>query len=142
MLVHTPPVGLGNRYPPGAVNATRVRTYSSSAAGTGTVRVWCVLVGPNTAPLVRFDCVAARCTRTPRPCGVCTTSSTRSAAISENRHPVVPRNSTTGWHSGGTAMTSRPSCSGRSQCGSRLVPPRGSATIRATFTESRRSRIA
>ena len=56
-------------------------------------------------------------------------------------HPH-PRNSTTGRHSSGMAMTSRPSCSGRSQCGSRLVPPRGSDTIRATFTLRRRSRIA
>ena len=39
-----------------------------------------------------MDCIAARYTRTPSPCGVCTTSSTRSAAISESRHPVVPRN--------------------------------------------------
>src|SRR5450756_65386 len=69
VFVHTPPVGLGNRYPPGAVPATRSRTYPSSAAGTGTVRVWWVFVGPNTAPLVRLDCVAARCTRTPSPCG-------------------------------------------------------------------------
>jgi hypothetical protein len=73
---------------------------------------------------------------------VCTTSSTRSVAVSENRHPVIPRNSTTGWHSGGTAITSLPSCSGRSQCGSRFVAPRGSDTILATFTLSRRSRIA
>jgi len=61
-------------------------------AGTGTVRV-CGSWSPEHLPLVRFDCVAARCTRTPSPCGVCTTSSTPARHLGEPA-PVSPRNST------------------------------------------------